>query len=191
MAKVGNNIVTTGLSGKLGNLIVFRNRGGKTVVSKAPLKKEQEPTEVQQQHQQRFQEAVLYAKAAIADPEKKEAYSASAEEGQSAYNVAVADFLNAPRIDEIDVSHYTGQPGSYIQVRAVDDFNVAEVTVAIQAADGTEVESGAALLQPGTTWWRYTATTVNESLEGDKIVVRVSDTPGNLSEGEQPTTVQR
>jgi len=31
MAKVGNKIVTTGLSGKLGNLIVFRNRGGKTV----------------------------------------------------------------------------------------------------------------------------------------------------------------
>ncbi len=36
MAKVGNNIVTTGLSGKLGNLIVFRNRGGKTIVSKTP-----------------------------------------------------------------------------------------------------------------------------------------------------------
>ena len=191
MAKVGNNIVTTGLSGKLGNLIVFRIRGGKTVVSKVPLKKEQEPTEAQQQHQLRFQEAVLYGKAVLADAAKKEAYGASAKEGQSAYNVAVADFLNAPRIDEIDVSHYTGQPNSYIQVRAVDDFNVAEVTVAVQAADGTEVESGAALLQPGTTWWRYTATVVNESLEGDKIVVRVSDTPGNLSEGEQPATAQR
>jgi len=33
MAKVGNNIVTTGLSGKLGNQIVFRNRGGETVSS--------------------------------------------------------------------------------------------------------------------------------------------------------------
>jgi hypothetical protein len=31
MATVGNNIVPTGLSGKLGNLIVFRNLGGKTV----------------------------------------------------------------------------------------------------------------------------------------------------------------
>lgn len=100
-------------------------------------------------------------------------------------------FSECPRIDEIDVSHYTGQPSSYIQVRAVDDFTVAEVTVTIQIADGTEVESGAALLQPGTTWWRYTATTVNESLEGDKIIVWVSDTPGNLSEGEQPATAQR
>ena len=39
MAKVGDNIVTTGLSGKLGNLIVFRNRGGQTYVAKAPKKK--------------------------------------------------------------------------------------------------------------------------------------------------------
>lgn len=52
--------------------------------------------------------------------------------------------------------------------------------------NGAEVESGAAVLQPGKTLWRYTATVADESLEGDKIVVRVSGTPGNLPEGEQP-----
>lgn len=74
MAKVRNNIVTTGLSGKPGNLIVFLNRGGKTVISKTPLKREQEPTEVHQQHQLRFQEAVFYETAALPDPAKKEAF---------------------------------------------------------------------------------------------------------------------
>ena len=73
MAKVGNNIVTTGLSGKLGNLIVFRNRGGKTIVSKTPRKKEQEPSEAQEQHQLRFQEAILYGKTSITDPLQKAA----------------------------------------------------------------------------------------------------------------------
>jgi len=185
MAKVGNNIVVTGLSGKLGDLIVFRNRGGTTVVAQAPQKKERELSEAQEQHQLRFQEAILYGKASIADPEKKAAYKASAEEGQSAYNIAVADFLNAPHIEEIDVSHYTGQPESYIQVRAVDDFKVAEVTVNILNSDGSEAEHGAAALQTGSTWWRYTVTTANESLQGDKIIVRVSDLPGNLIEKEQ------
>lgn len=90
-----------------------------------------------------------------------------------------------PHINEIDLSHYTGQPDSYIQVRAVDDFEVKEVTVTIQNSDGTEVESGAAVLQEGSIWWRYTATATNESLEGDKITVRVSDIPGNLSEQEE------
>ncbi len=184
MAKVGKNIVVTGFSGKLGDLIVFRNLGGKTIVSQAPGKRENEPSEAQEQHQLRFQEAILYGKASIADAAKKAAYEAAAEEGQSAFNVAVADFLSAPQIDEIDVSHYTGQPDSYIQVRAVDDFEVAEVTVTILNADSSNVEQGAAELQSGNNW-RYTATSVNESLEGDKIIVRVSDLPGNLTEEEQ------
>jgi len=185
MAKVGDNIVTTGLSGKLGNLIVFRNRGGQTYVSKAPKRQTTEWTEAQEAHRLKFQEAVLYAKSALANAEMKEAYKALADEKKSAYNVAVADFLNAPHINEIDVSHYTGQPDSYIQVRAVDDFEVKEVTVSIQNADGSEVESGAAVLQEGSIWWRYTATATNESLEGDKIIIRASDIPGNLTEQEQ------
>jgi len=185
MAKVGDNIVTTGLSGKLGNLIVFRNRGGKTIVAKAPKKKQTEWSEAQEQHRLKFQEAVLYAKNAIANEATKEAYQASAEENETAYNVAVADFLNAPSINEIDVSNYTGQPDSYIQVRVLDDFEVKEVTVSIQNSDGTEVENGAAILQESSIWWRYTATATNESLEGDKIIIRVSDIPGNLTEQEK------
>ncbi|HCR89941.1 MAG TPA: hypothetical protein DIW50_05680 [Prolixibacteraceae bacterium] len=185
MAKVGNNIVTTGLSGKLGDLIVFRNRGGKTIVSKTPRKKEQEPSEAQEQHQLRFQEAILYGKTSIADPRRKAVYNASAEEGKSAFNVAVADCLNAPQIREIDLSHYTGQPDSYIRVHATDDFQVVEVTVTILNADGSEVESGYATTEPGTGWWRYTATALNESLDGDKIIIRASELPGNLTQKDQ------
>jgi len=91
-------------------------------------------------------------KNAIANEATKKAYEASAKEGETAYNVAVADFMNAPHIDEIDVSHYTGQSGSYVQIRAVDDFEVKEVTIIIQNADGTQVESGSATLQEGSIW---------------------------------------
>ena len=84
-------------------------------MAKAPKKKVTEWSEAQEQHRLKFQEAVLYAKNAIADETTKEAYKDSAEENETAYNVAVSDFLNAPYINEIDVSHYTGQPGSYIQ----------------------------------------------------------------------------
>lgn len=185
MAKVGDNMVTTSLSGKLGNLLVFRNRNGKTYVAKAPRERTGEPSEAQKQHQAKFQEAVIYARGAIADPATKAAYEASAEGGQNAYNVAVADFFNAPHIDEVDLSNYTGQPGSFIRIRAVDDFNVAEVTVTIQNSDGSEVESGAAQSSIGDIWWHYTATANNESLEGDKIIIRVSDVPGNITEEEK------
>ncbi|GET34717.1 hypothetical protein PbJCM13498_35800 [Prolixibacter bellariivorans] len=185
MAKVGNNIVTTGLSGKLGNLIVFRNVNGKTIVAAAPRERTVEPSEAQLNNQNHFQEAVIYGKSATKDETMKAAYEAAAKEGQSAYNVAVADFMKAPQINEVDLSNYTGQPDSYILVRATDDFNVAEVTVTIQNADGTEVESGTAQLEPGTIWWRYTATATNESLDGDKIMIRATDVPGNLTEEEK------
>ncbi|GET33183.1 hypothetical protein PbJCM13498_20460 [Prolixibacter bellariivorans] len=185
MAKVGDNMVTTGLSGKLGNLLVFRNRNGKTYVAKAPRERTGEPSEAQKQHQAKFQQAIIYGRGAIADPATKAAYQASAEGGQTAFNVAVADFFNAPHIDEVDVSNYTGQPGSFIRIRAVDDFNIAEVTVTIQNGDSSEVESGAAQPEDGMIWWRYTATANNESLEGDKIIIRVSDVPGNITEEEK------
>ena len=154
-------------------------------MAKAPKKKQTEWSETQEQHRLKFQEAVLYAKSANTNGTTKEAYKASAEEGETAYNVAVANFLNAPLINEIDVTNYTRQPNSYIQVRAVDDFEVKEVTVTIPNADGAEIENGSAVLQEGSIWWRYTATATNESLEGDKIIIRVSDIPGNLTEQER------
>jgi len=36
MAESKNNIITHGLSGKVGDLIVFSQRNGKTIVSRAP-----------------------------------------------------------------------------------------------------------------------------------------------------------
>jgi hypothetical protein len=36
MAKQERNVVTYGLSGKIGDLLVFRQRDGKTIVSKVP-----------------------------------------------------------------------------------------------------------------------------------------------------------
>ena len=91
MAQSKNNIITHGLSGKVGDLLVFRSWNGKTIVASKPAERTGEPSEAQKQNQKRFQEAILYAKAAIADPDTKAAYKAAAAEGQTPYNVAVAD----------------------------------------------------------------------------------------------------
>lgn len=81
MAKVGKNIVTTGLRGKLGDLIVFRNRGGKTYVASAPEKKEHELSDAQKKHRHDFQNAIVYGKSVLADPAKNAAYQAEARDG--------------------------------------------------------------------------------------------------------------
>jgi hypothetical protein len=186
MAKQKNNVVTYGLSGKIGDLLIFRQVKGRTVVSKIP-EMPKTATEKQQASRRRFQQATLYAKLAIEDPETKELYAAVAnkgkDRGRTAYNVAVADFFNAPDIDTIDVSSYTGAAGDEIRIIASDDFLVKSTRVQIINADGSMVEEGEAVNSAGNLWI-YTATQNNESLDGDKIVVTVSDLPGNITQEE-------
>ncbi|MDR2928446.1 MAG: hypothetical protein LBV41_09670 [Cytophagaceae bacterium] len=181
MAKSQNNIITHGLSGKIGNLLVFSQRNGKTVVSAAPRKPAKE-SENQKEQRRKFQKAVLYAKAARQQPE----YIETAEQhGKTAYNVAIADFLNAPSIESIDLSGYTGVAGNIIRIHATDDFSIKSVSVRITNADGTLVEEGAAQPSSLSYEWLYTATAANSNLDGDKIEIFASDTPGNIAHSEQ------
>ncbi len=185
MAKVGNNVVTSKLSGKLGDQIVFRTRGSKTYVSVKPNKTEKEATDEQMEHRRHFQEAILYGKSVNANADIKAAYKDAATGNQSAFNVAVADFMSAPHIEEIDISNYAGQAGDTIRIRAVDDFKVVEAVVNIYNSDSSLVENGQAVQQANGIDWIYTATSQNGSIEGDKIVIIVSDLPGNITSEEK------
>lgn len=147
MAKVAKNLVLYGASGKLGEMLVIKQRAGQTILSVAPGESTAEPSEAQKAQRARFQQAVIYAKAQMADPESKAEYAEKASGAKSAYNVAAADFFAAPDIDEIDVSNYTGAVDDTIRVMATDDFKVTEVVVTIINADGSLVEEGDAVLQ--------------------------------------------
>jgi hypothetical protein len=181
MAKQKGNVVTYGLSGKVGGLLVFRQVNGKTVVSKIP---EQPKTvsDKQKDQRQRFQSATFYAKIALGSPETKELYDAKANKrsGKTAYHVAIADFLNAPDIHDVDLSAYTGTAGDEIRIIASDDFAVVSVHVQIENVDGSIVEEGYAVNSVGNLWI-YTVTANNESPDGNKIVVSASDMPGNVT----------
>ena len=178
MAKQKNNVVTYGLSGKIGDLLVFRQVAGKTVVAKLP-QQSSKVSDKQKEHRKRFQQAVIYAKTAIASPETGELYKAGAKKGQFPVNVAVADFFNAPDIELVDLTGYTGAAGDVIKISASDDFMVKSVSVKIVNAEG-EVEEGSALPDAGLLWI-YTATGNNNSVETSKIIITVSDLPGNLT----------
>lgn len=92
MAKSAKNRVLHGASGKLGDQIVISQRGGATILSQAPGRRDAEPTPAQIAQQQKFQQAVLYGRAQIADPAVKAEYQTKAAGMKNAFNVAVADF---------------------------------------------------------------------------------------------------
>jgi hypothetical protein len=184
MAIVKNNIVTQGLSGKLGDTMVFRQRGEQTIAAKAPIARGPDGTPPQLAARQKFQQASIFGKAVSADPIAKAPYQALAKERQTAYNVAVADFFLAPDIQEIDVSNYTGQAGETIKIEVTDDFKVQSVKVYIHNEDGSMVEEGDAKQEQDSTEWIYTTTTINTNLSNDKITITASDIPANLASRE-------
>ncbi len=182
MAESKNNIITHGLSGKIGDLIVFSQRDGKTYVSKAPKSKTVEDSPKQKAHKLKFQKASQYARSVINNPDLKQMYSAKADtsKGMSTYNLAMKDFFNAPEIQSIDLTAYRGKKGDAIRIIAVDDFAVKAVTVKIENAEGNTVEEGNAV--DSGYEWIYTSTTNYANITGNKITITATDHPDNLTE---------
>jgi hypothetical protein len=185
MAKVADNIIVKGIRGMLGDMLVFRQLNGQTIVSAKP-KKPVTRTPKQQEGQERFRRAVAYAKASMGNPQLKELYASRiSARCTSAHQVAIADYLNAPRIETIDASHYKREAGSAIAINATDDFMVASVQVTIHTADGEVIESGSAA--KGTDdRWIYTTIQHHIGYTNCQITVTASDLPGNTTE----TTIQ-
>ena len=181
MAKSRNNVVTYGLSGKVGDLLIFRQVDGQTVVSKIPQQSGKVSAK-QKEQRKRFQQAVIYGKAAVDSPETGELYKAAAKKGKKPMNVAIADFLNAPDIEHVDLSGYTGSVGDRIIVSASDDFMVKSVKVKIINNNGV-LEEGEATPSDGL-HWIYTTAQENSNMEQTKILISASDLPGNVTEEE-------
>lgn len=174
----------SGISGKVGDM-VFRQRNGKTFVSKASNKTQKERTAKQQANNSNFQRAVIYAKKALADPVAKQMYKAKVGKGKSAYNLALADFLHAPKILKVDLSGYSGKAGEVIRIEVIDDFAVKAVKLGIHRQDGTLEEEGDALQTEDNLDWTYIARITIISLVEIKIVVTATDYSGNLGIHEQ------
>lgn len=180
MAVSKNNLLTHGLKGTVGDLLVFRTRGSQVVVTGKPKERTSEYSAAEKAHQQAFQQATIYGKSVLADPAVKAEYASAAKGGQSAYNVAVADYFYAPDITEIDVTEYTGKKGSTIELTVTDDFKVSKVKVSVFNGDGTLIEETLAVQDAANeNKWLFTATVDNASIEGDRIEIKAYDLPGN------------
>ncbi len=179
-----NNDLVKGSSGRFGDQLIYTQRGSKTIIVRRPAEKRNPNTVLQQGVREIFAEGVLYARAAIADEVTKAIYQAKVTGNQSAFNVAMSDFCRAPEIRKHNLSDYTGQIGDKISIRAVDDFKVEWVKVAIKDSTDSTIEEGHAVLSPNGADWIYTATVVNPVLAGSKLIMSAADMPGNITSQE-------
>jgi hypothetical protein len=182
MAKVRNN-ATDRVSGKV-DQFVYRSLNGKTVLSRKPDKSRKPPSEKQETAKDNFRLASLYATGAMNDPLLKAFYASKATPGKSAYNMAFADYYDAPRIIDISTDLYFGNIGDKIAVTAIDSFKVNAVHVKISRADGTLMEQGSAIQVMAN--WEYSCTTGNASFSGCIVTVSAFDLPGNSTVEQKP-----
>jgi hypothetical protein len=161
------------------------------VISQKPDLSDVEPTEAQQAARKHFRQAALYGKVVMADLETKMLYEQVAKiKGQPVFSLAVADFFNAPSVDEVDLSGYGGAPGDPIIIVAEDDFQVVDVEVALTNAEGQPIESGAALETPPESGrWIYTATAAVPTGTTVRIAVNASDRLGGKATAAEEKTL--
>jgi hypothetical protein len=91
MARVHKSILLSGLSGKLDGLVFRTVRGKISVYTLSPRSKPL--TEKQLAYQEKFKEAVAFAKGILANPELRQQYTqrAKTEKKRNAYTLAVAE----------------------------------------------------------------------------------------------------
>lgn len=185
MAYVKANIFTKGASGTVGDMMNFRVRKGKTVIAVKRGPNTKPPTEEQQETNERFIVASLYAQYAMKDPAIKALYQKAAKGGQTAYNVALRDAMNPPVVDDLDISGYKGTVGDLIAIKARDVITPKSVTVVISSQTGTVLEQGNAVINTkDRRFWIYTVTAANAALTGTRVAVTATDLPGNITRKE-------
>ncbi len=182
MAKSKDNLIMQGTSGRVGRNLVFRLKGDQTIIAKrARQKANREYTSDQRAVMNKFTRAALYAKAAIQDPQLKEAYQAKANINQTAYNVAFRDYLVKPYVALLDDTEYKGNTGESISLLIKDVLKVVDVKVELLGPNDTVIESGVATVAPTdntSTQWKYTMTEDNPDYENSKYRITLTDTPG-------------
>jgi hypothetical protein len=181
MARVTNNAILKGVSGKLGETHVYKRLPNGTVVMANAAGPRKKISKKQKASNERFQRAVRYAKGRMADAADKAEYMKGVCYNKNTpYRVALTDCLNPPIVHYVKTSGYSGAIGSLIRIKATDDFRVTAVKVEMTSADGNVLEKGNAE-KNSRKWhmWNYRTTVFNPQPSGTTVVAIAFDKPGN------------
>ena len=109
MAKVKLNPIVEQAHGQVGDMAFRRTPGGGTGLMRKPDMSGVIWSPAQRAHREAFRQAIVYAQAAMADPQARAAYEqAAALKGKRPFDLAVSDYF-----------HGDGRPGSFS--RQVED----------------------------------------------------------------------
>jgi len=180
MANLYSNHFGHGVTGASGSQFTsYTTRSGKTIITdKLRFDDHRVVTEKKNSRRAALREAIVFAQYA----EREEVYINKAREtGSTAYNIAIVDWLGAPKVLEINVDDWNGEVGQIIHIKAKDNVIVTRVTVIIRDAEENVLEAGDALqAEEGSAWWNYTTQSVVKMSPFPIVEATAQDLPGNI-----------
>jgi len=170
MAIVKNNPIINGISGKLGDSIVFKQVRGKTIMCNRPPKPVTQ-SEPQKGTRDRFRKASEWAKSILLDPEQKAYYQKKAHKLKlpNAYTAAIADYMRSAKVTS--VNEYGDKKTFSVYKK---DFAVAQVDIVVNKDSG---EKETRTLPKGESYFRLHPTELQAG-----VVVMVTDAAGVTQE---------
>lgn len=179
MARTTFNRALTEIRGTIDGLTYRMRPDGKaSVYGYQPSTKP--PSQTQVAKRQVFAAAQEYARTVLADPLQRKAYQAIAQERKHPTNtLLVANYLNPPANDHVELSGYSGGAGQEIGVIASDDIAVATVGVEIRGTDDAPLEAGLARSVHGV--WRYRSTTAVPTATRWRVTITATNRAGHAA----------
>jgi hypothetical protein len=181
MARLDPNGLIGILHGRIGDLVLVRQSGGRIIVRARP-DRTAAFTPSEKGNQSAFAKAAGYVRRIRQEPEQYAVYEEVARAtGRRACDLAHADFRHAPVIRDIDAGAYRGQSGEPIGIEATDDFGVIRLEVLIMNLAGVVLEQGALVPEKNQAKCVYLTHTRVASGQTVAIQVLATDRPGNTS----------
>ena len=134
MALVKNNPMVDGISGMVGNSIVFKQVRGKTIMCNRPPKP-QTQSAPQKETRDRFRKASEWAKSILLDADQKAYYQKKAHKLKlpNAYTAAIADYMRSAKVTQ--VNQYDDKTTFSVHKK---DFAVVQVDIVVKKDSGEQ-----------------------------------------------------
>lgn len=181
MAIIEDNPWIEGARGTVRNAIVYRQRGGKTIISAKPAKSTKPRTEKQKAHTSKFIAGNGYSNRVKKDEVLLEIYRSKEEGLLNWQNLAIQDYHSAPVVEDVLARKFTGKTGEAIEVYAYDDFTIASLKVTVFDNGGRVLAKGEAEAVADNEKYAYILNTDLPTENGVNITVEARDLPGNVT----------
>lgn len=183
MARISGNPAVKGARGMVNGTLVYRKYQDGMILTGAPEKSSKAPSEKQLEHRKNFRLANFYAARVKADPELLAAYreAAAYREYPNVHSFIVADYFHSPEVISFMVDPQK-EPSEVqrLAVHVIDLMFPRSVILRIQTPDGTELESGPAVMANDRQSWVLTLLDPTHLAVGNLLEVEVTDYPGHV-----------